>query len=215
MARLGFDRYLAQGGDWGSFVSTWLGLVDPEHLAGIHLNMAVGFPGDGELTESEGVDLAEMGEFLANGCAYQEIQGKNPQTLAYGLADSPAGLAGWILEKFWAWTDHDGNLFDAVSEQAILDNLTSYWVTGTIGSSTRIYFETMRTGRFATHDAKVEVPTAVAQFPAEITRPPRSWVEAGYNLVRYTRFDRGGHFAALEEPDLLIGDLRAFARTLR
>ena len=215
MSRLGFDRYLAQGGDWGSFVSTWLGLVDPEHLAGIHLNMAVGFPGDGELTESEGVDLAEMGEFLANGCAYQEIQGKNPQTLAYGLADSPAGLAGWILEKFWAWTDHDGNLFDAVSEQAILDNLTSYWVTGTIGSSTRIYFETMRTGRFATHDAKVEVPTAVAQFPAEITRPPRSWVEAGYNLVRYTRFDRGGHFAALEEPDLLIGDLRAFARTLR
>ena len=149
MSRLGFDRYLAQGGDWGSFVSTWLGLVDPEHLAGIHLNMAVGFPGDGELTESEGVDLAEMGEFLANGCAYQEIQGKNPQTLAYGLADSPAGLAGWILEKFWAWTDHDGNLFDAVSEQAILDNLTSYWVTGTIGSSTRIYFETMRTGRFA------------------------------------------------------------------
>ena len=88
-------------------------------------------------------------------------------------------------------------------------------MTGTIGSSTRIYFETMRTGRFATHDAKVEVPTAVAQFPAEITRPPRSWVEAGYNLVRYTRFDRGGHFAALEEPDLLIGDLRAFARTLR
>ena len=84
-------------------------------FAGIHLNMAVGFPGDGELTESEGVDLAEMGEFLANGCAYQEIQGKNPQTLAYGLADSPAGLAGWILEKFWAWTDHDGNLFDAVS----------------------------------------------------------------------------------------------------
>ena len=119
MSRLGFDRYLAQGGDWGSFVSTWLGLVDPEHLAGIHLNMAVGFPGDGELTESEGVDLAEMGEFLANGCAYQEIQGKNPQTLAYGLADSPAGLAGWILEKFWAWTDHDGNLFDAVSEQAV------------------------------------------------------------------------------------------------
>lgn len=90
----------------------------------------------------------------------------------------PAGLAGWILEKFWAWTDHDGDLFDAVGQQAILDNLTTYWVTGTIGSSTRIYYETMKTGRFATHDAKVEVPTAVAQFPAEITKPPRSWVEA-------------------------------------
>ena len=215
MARLGFDRYLAQGGDWGSFVSTWLGLVDPEHLAGIHLNMAVGFPGDGEVTEEETADLLAMGEFLQTGCAYQEIQGKNPQTLAYGLVDSPVGLAGWILEKFWAWTDHDGDLFEAVGKQAILDNLTTYWVTGTAGSAARIYFETMARDRFGTHDAKVEVPTALAQFPAEITRPPRSWVEGAYDLQRYTRYDRGGHFAALEEPDLLVLDIREFARTLR
>jgi len=215
MARLGYTRYLAQGGDWGSFVSTWLGLVDPEHLAGIHLNMAVGFPTDAPMSDEEAEDLAAMGEFLNTGCAYQEIQGKNPQTLAYGLVDSPAGLAGWILEKFWAWCDHDGDVFEAVSRQAVLDNLTTYWVTGTAGSAARIYYETMATKRFGIHEARVEVPTALAQFPAEITRPPRSWVEAAYNLVQYNRYDRGGHFAALEQPDLLIEDVRIFARTLR
>ena len=210
MAKLGYDRYGAQGGDWGGFVSTWLGLVDPEHLAGIHLNMAVGFPTENGLSEQEATDLAEMEEFMSTGTAYQEIQGKNPQTLGYAMNDSPAGLAGWIVEKFLAWTDNKGNPEDAVDRDQLLANLTTYWVTETANSSFRIYYETMKAGRWATQDSKVEVPTGVAIFPKEIVKPPRSWLEAAYDLKRYTRFDRGGHFAAMEEPELLVDDIRAF-----
>lgn len=215
MHRLGYERYFAQGGDWGSMVSTWLGLIDSQHLAAVHLNMAIGIPAEGELSEEELADLAAATEFLQTGCAYQEIQGKNPQTLAYGLSDSPAGLAGWILEKFWAWTDNDGDIEDAVSRDRLLANLTVYWVTNTIGSSVRLYFESMKTGRFGTQEARVEVPTGVALFPKEIIKAPRPWLEAGYDLVHLRRFDRGGHFAALEEPDLFVDEVRTFFRPYR
>ncbi len=147
---------------------------------------------------------------MKRGAAYQEIQGKNPQTLSYGLTDSPAGLAGWIVEKFHEWTDHDGNLEDAVTREQLLTNLTVYWVTGTINSSTRLYCESQRSGNFGPVGDYVKVPTASAVFPAEIFRIPRGYAEAGFNLQRYTRFDRGGHFAVLEEPDLLIADIREF-----
>ena len=215
MSRLGYSRYGAQGGDWGSKVSTWLGLVDAEHLAGIHLNMAIGIPAEGELDEAEMADLMAATEFLQTGCAYQEIQGKNPQTLGYGLTDSPVGLAGWIIEKFWAWTDNNGVPDDAISRDALLANLTTYWATNTAASSVRIYFESMKSGRFGSQDARVEVPTGVALYPKEIIKAPRPWLDAGYNVTQVNRFDRGGHFAALEEPDLFVDDVRAFFRSVR
>jgi hypothetical protein len=218
MARLGYDHYGAQGGDWGAIISSDLGLVDAPHLAGLHLNMLIAFPpsdGGGELTEQEQADVAALQEFLQTGTAYQEVHGKNPQTLGYGLTDSPAGLASWIIEKFWAWTDNNGNPEDAVSRDHLLTNLTVYWVTNTINSSVRLYCESQRSGRFGPMSQRVEVPTAAAVFPKEIFRTPRAWAEGAFDLRRYTRFDRGGHFAALEEPDLLIDDVRTFFREVR
>jgi microsomal epoxide hydrolase len=217
MARLGYDRYGAQGGDWGSMISSQVGHLDPDHVVGVHLNMVLAFPpadGGGELTEQEQQDLADLNTFLAEGTAYQQVHGKNPQTLGYGLTDSPAGLAGWIVEKFHAWTDHDGDLEDAIDREHILTNLSVYWFTRTINSSVRLYCESLRAGRFPPFD-RVDVPVGCAIFPKEIIRAPRAWAEAAYNVQRWTRFDRGGHFAALEEPDLLVDDVRAFFRELR
>jgi microsomal epoxide hydrolase len=213
MARLGYARYGAQGGDWGAMVSARLAAPDSEHVVGLHSNMLLAFPAGAsgiELDETELADLTAAGEFMTRGAAYQEIQGKNPQTLGYGLTDSPAGLAGWIVEKFLVWTDNDGSPEDAVTRDQLLTNLTVYWVTNTINSSIRLYCESQRTGRFVTNDGFVSVPTAAAVFPKEIFRIPRAYAEASFNVVRYTRFDRGGHFAALEEPDLLVQDVREF-----
>jgi microsomal epoxide hydrolase len=184
----------------------------------LHSNLLLAFPSNAAeiaLTEQEAADLAAAGEFMQRGSAYQEIQGKNPQTLGYGLTDSPAGLAGWIVEKFWAWTDHDGDVEQAVTRDQLLTNLTVYWVTNTINSSVRLYCESQRTGRFGAQGETVSVPTAAAVFPREIFRIPRAYAEASFNLVRYTRFDRGGHFAALEEPDLYIEDVQTFFREVR
>jgi microsomal epoxide hydrolase len=213
MARLGYTRYGAQGGDWGAMVSALLAGTDPDHVVGLHSNMLLAFPEDAssiELTESEVADLAAAGEFMTRGAAYQEVQGKNPQTLGYGLTDSPAGLAGWIVEKFYAWTDNDGSPDDAVTRDQLLTNLTVYWVTKTINSSVRLYCESQRAHRFGPAGEYIATPTASAVFPKEIFRVPRAYAEARFNLVRYTRFDRGGHFAALEEPDLLVQDIKEF-----
>ncbi len=218
MARLGYERYGAQGGDWGAMISSTLARVDEEHVGGLHSNMLLAFPAnaaDIALDERDRADLASAGEFMQRGSAYQEIQGKNPQTLGYGLTDSPAGLAGWIVEKFWAWTDNDGNPEDAVTRDQILTNLTVYWVTQTINSSVRLYCESRRTNRFGPMGEYVNVPTAAAVFPKEMYRIPEAYAATAFNLKRYTRFDRGGHFAALEEPDLLIDDIRAFFREVR
>jgi pimeloyl-ACP methyl ester carboxylesterase len=218
MARLGYDRYGVQGGDWGAFISAQLAALDSERVVGLHSNLLLAFPSNATeiaLTEQEAADLAAAGEFMQRGSAYQEIQGKNPQTLGYGLTDSPAGLAGWIVEKFWAWTDHDGDVEQAVTRDQLLTNLTVYWVTNTINSSVRLYCESQRTGRFGAQGETVRVPTAAAVFPREIFRIPRAYAEASFNLVRYTRFDRGGHFAALEEPDLYIEDVQTFFREVR
>ena len=218
MARLGYVRYGAQGGDWGAMVSARLAAIDPEHMVGLHSNMLLAFPADAsgiELTEQETADLTSAGEFMTRGAAYQEIQGKNPQTLGYGLTDSPAGLAGWIVEKFRAWTDNGGSPDDAVTRDQLLTNLTVYWVTKTINSSIRLYCESQRTDRFGPTGEYVTVPTAAAVFPKEMFRIPRAYAESRFNLVRYTRFDRGGHFAALEEPDLLVQDVQEFFRDLR
>jgi pimeloyl-ACP methyl ester carboxylesterase len=199
-------------------ISARLAAIDADHMVGLHSNMLLAFPADPssvQLDEREQADLAAAAEFMTRGAAYQEIQGKNPQTLAYGLTDSPAGLAGWIVEKFWAWTDNNGSPEDAVSRDEILTNLTVYWVTSTINSSVRLYCESQRGRNFGPSDDYVSIPTAAAVFPKEIFRIPEAYAAARYNLVRYTRFDRGGHFAALEEPDLYLQDVREFFRSVR
>ena len=221
MDRLGYARYGAQGGDWGSLVTTQLGLIDAEHLAGIHLNMVVAGPPPGDANPTEGLSpeelkgLADMGEYQKTGSGYAQIQGTKPQTLGYALNDSPAGLAAWIVEKFRSWSDCDGDVERSYSKDDLLTNITLYWVTQTINSSLRLYCESFRSGRFGVADAKVEVPTGCAVFPKEIIRPPRRWAEAHYDVRQWTPMPRGGHFAALEEPELLVEDVRSFFRKVR
>jgi microsomal epoxide hydrolase len=215
MERLGYDRFMAQGGDWGSMITTQLGLRHPERLDGIHLNLIIAMPPEGmDPTEAELAALTSAGEYLETGSGYAQIQGTKPQSLGYGLTDSPAGLAGWIVEKFLAWTDNDGTIESAVARADLLTNLSVYWFTRTAASSARLYYEAMKTGRFGLQSGRVEVPTGGAVFPAEIMRPSRRFAEAGYNVVHWSEFDRGGHFAALEQPELLVGDIREFARGL-
>ena len=221
MARLGYARYGAQGGDWGAIVTTQLGLLDPEHVRGIHLNMVVAGPPPGVANPMEGVSaeelqgLADMGEFQKKETGYQQIQGSKPQTLGTALNDSPAGLAGWIVEKFRSWSDCGGDVEKRFSKDELLTNIMIYWVTETINSSVRLYCETMRAGRFGLAGERVMVPTGCSIFPKEIIRPPRRWAEAHYNVVQWTTHRSGGHFAALEEPVALVEDLRSFFRKLR
>ena len=218
MARLGYQRYGVQGGDWGGIISRLVALDDATHVAGLHLNFCIAGPPAGVANPNDGVPPAELQRYQArqtymeNERAYQQIQGTKPQTLGFALDDSPAGLAAWIVEKFHAWCDCDGNVESRFTRDELLTNITLYWVTQTGTSSTRIYFE----NRVATgNPGKVTVPTACALFPKEITVPPRKWVEARYNLVRWTEMPRGGHFAALEQPELLVTDVRAFFHDLR
>jgi microsomal epoxide hydrolase len=220
MERLGYERYGAQGGDWGAIIGRSLAGNHPDHVIGLHSNFMSGGPPPGVSDPNEGVPEAELAlrsertEAFAEGSAYQAIQGTKPQTLGYGLNDSPAGLAAWIVEKFHGWSDNDGNVESAFTRDQILTNITLYWVTESIASSTRIYYESRHTPS-ARPVRYVEVPTGVAVFPKEIYFTPRRWAEARYNVVRWTMMPRGGHFAALEEPELLLEDVRAFFRDLR
>lgn len=215
MARLGYERYGAQGGDWGAIISRELGLTDPEHVAGVHLNMLITRPPEdpGELTEEEIRRLQAARDFRATGSGYNMIQSTRPQTLAYGLTDSPAGQLAWITEKFYEWTD-SGLPHEVVDRDQLLTNVTLYWLTGTAGSSARLYYET-RQARAWNPVARSEVPTGVAVFPREIAPAIRRFAEQSDNITHWSEFDRGGHFAAMEVPGLLTGDIRAFFRTLR
>ena len=219
MARLGYTRYGAQGGDWGAVATSHLGQLAAEHLYGIHVNMALprapqGDPMAGvEPHEMQG--LADTAHFRDHETGYQRIQGTKPQTLAYGLNDSPAGLAGWILEKFRTWSDCGGDVFSRFTRDELLTNITIYWVTGTINSSIRLYYETMRHGSLGAIEGRVDVPTGIALFPKEVNRPPRVWSEQLYNVMQYTTMPSGGHFAAMEEPELLVADIRSFFQRFR
>ncbi len=217
MARLGYTKYGAQGGDWGGIISRLIALDDAPHVVGLHLNFCIaGAPPGNDpnagVTPDELRLMEERSAFMANERAYQQIQGTKPQTLGVALNDSPAGLASWIVEKFHAWCDCGGNIESRFTKDDLLTNVMIYWVTGTATSSTRIYYE----NRVAkANPGRVTVPTACAIFPKDITTPPRAWVAARYNLVQWTVMPRGGHFAALEQPDLLVNDVRAFFRGLR
>ncbi len=218
MARLGYDRYGAQGGDWGSFVTRHIALLDPEHVVGIHLNMIMAGPGEGDdptdVTPHEAGLLARGQEYFAEGSGYMAIQSTRPQSLAYGLNDSPVGLLAWIGEKFHAWTDNDGDVEDAVSLDALLTDVTIYWVTQTAGSSARMYYESLNSMAVATPPV-TGLPVGVASFPKEILGAARKWAERDHNIVHWTEMPRGGHFAAMEEPDLFVADVRTFFRGLR
>ncbi len=221
MAQLAYSRYGAQGGDWGGIVTAHTGRIDPEHAAGIHMNMIVAGPPAGAANPMEGVTpeemgwMGEMGNFQKNETGYQQIQGTKPQSLGYGLNDSPAGLAAWIVEKFRTWSDCNGNVESRFTKDELLTNVMIYWVTQSITSSTRLYYETMKSGKFGAVSDKITVPTAGAIFPKELYKAPRKWAEAAFNLKHWTVFKSGGHFAALEEPKALVEDIRSFFRTVR
>ena len=218
MARLGYARYGAQGGDWGAAIVRQLGLVDTEHLIGLHSNMCLANAPPGA-NPNEGVPEDDLQRVRAaqarsaNELGYFQIQSTKPMTVGYALSDSPAGLAAWIVEKFRTWSDSDGDVEKRFTKDELLTNVTIYWVTGTAASSARIYFENRIDGGL---QRRVEVPFACARFPREIFAiAPRKWIEAQYNLVQLTDMPRGGHFAAMEEPDLLVQDLRTFFRNRR
>jgi pimeloyl-ACP methyl ester carboxylesterase len=216
MTRLGYARYGAQGGDWGAGVTTCLGREDPGHLAGIHLNLVAGRPepGQTEFDEEEQRALADLQRYSASESGYAQQQSTRPQTLGYGLADSPAGQCAWILEKFFSWTDCGGDPVAAFGADRLLDNIMLYWLTSTATSSARLYWESL--GSMVRRGAPVTVPAGVSIFPAEIIRAPRKWAERNYTDIRYwNELDRGGHFAAFEQPELFVDELRTFFRLVR
>jgi epoxide hydrolase len=213
MLRLGYHRYGAQGGDWGAAVTTRIGR-NRGHCMAIHLNMPLGRPPAGitDPTEEEQQALAALEHYRRWGAGYSKQQSTRPQTLGYGLADSPVGQMAWIVEKFWAWMDCDGNPENVLSRDELLDNVMMYWATGTGASSARLYWESFSS--FAT-TGRVELPTGVAAFPKEILPAPRRWCEPNYHITHWTTMPRGGHFAAFEQPGLFVDDLRAFFATVR
>ena len=217
MARLGYARYAAQGGDWGSAVTTAIGGLDATHCLGIHITLAMGsrpLPSDGEPPPEEARALAGMKHYADWDAGYSKQQATRPQTLAYGLTDSPAGQAAWILEKFWAWTDCDGHPETIFTRDELLDNVMLYWVTASAASSARLYWESFSPKR-RTH-RPVTVPTGVAVFPKEIITPVRRWMATQFpNIQHWSEMPKGGHFAAFEQPALFIEEVRNFFRTLR
>jgi pimeloyl-ACP methyl ester carboxylesterase len=216
MDRLGYRRYGAQGGDWGSAVTTSLGAQDAEHCAGIHITLAMGTRPrlEGNPTIEEARALKGMKYYKDWDSGYSKQQSTRPQTIGYGLTDSPAGQAAWILEKFWAWTDCEGHPENILSRDELLDNVMLYWVTATAASSARLYWESFGPGRRSAH--RVDVPTGVAVFPKEIIAPVRRWMEGDFtNIHHWSEMPKGGHFAAFEQPELFIADVRACFRKLR
>jgi microsomal epoxide hydrolase len=211
MERLGYERYGVQGGDWGSMVSANMADLFPDRVVGLHLNFLGVPPPRGEAAPAH--EPAER--FASTGSGYGQIQGTKPQTIGYLLDDSPAGLAGWIVEKFREWSDCGGDPERSFTKDQLLTNVMIYWVTRTATSSARLYWEMRQAGRAALPQAPVTVPTGVANFPGEVARTERSWAERRYNIVHWTYPERGGHFAAMEVPDLFVEDVRTFFRLVR
>jgi epoxide hydrolase len=215
MLRLGYERYVAQGGDWGAAVTTSIGLQDTEHCLGIHLNMPIVTPDRDtmdDLTEREKDALAGRKYYVDWDSGYSKQQSTRPQTVGYGLADSPAGQAAWILEKFWSWTDCDGHPENVLTRDELLDNIMMYWLPGAAASSARLYWESF--GRASMEE--VQIPVGCSIFPKEIFRSSRRWAEKRFRqLVYWNELDRGGHFAAFERPETFVNEVRACFRHMR
>lgn len=213
---LGYERFAVRATDLGTGAAQQLGLTYSNSIIGLHLSGAN--PGASasppqDLSEAEKKFVADVQDFWGREGAYAMMHATKPQTLAYGLNDSPAGLAAWIVEKFRAWSDCDGDLEKRFSKDELLTNLTIYWATQTINSSCRLYYETMHNWR--NPGRRIELPTAMAMFPKDLVPQPREWTQRQYNVQRWTQMPRGGHFPEWEEPELLAQDIRAFFRFLR
>jgi len=215
MTRLGYARYGAQGGDWGAGVTSQLGIRHAGHVVGIHLNMVTALPDPAamnDLTEQEQGALAAMQHYLDWDSGYSKEQSTRPQTVGYGLVDSPAGLCAWIVEKFWSWTDSDGDPANVLTRDEMLDNVMLYWLPGTGASSARLYWESF--GKLL--GGTVQVPVGCSIFPKEIVRPSRRWAEKAYPDLRYwNELPKGGHFAAFEQPATFVDEVRAAFRAFR
>ena len=214
---LGYKKFSAHGGDWGAMVASQLGLHFPDRVVGIHLNLVIAPPPRdvadpmAELTDTERARVLEMRDRGRDIMGYQQIQATRPASLSAGLNDSPAGLAAWVLEKFHAWSDCGGDLGSRFTDDELCTLLTITWATGTIHSANRIYAETRRAGLGASMPPeRVPVPMAHSRFPADGFATPRSWAERLYDVRAWTVHDEGGHFPAMEVPELLTRDLRAF-----
>jgi pimeloyl-ACP methyl ester carboxylesterase len=221
MRVLGYERFAVQGGDFGAAVATHLGLAHPDRVLGIHLNY---IPGSYEphlaeetppLSDAEVDFQRQRDQWLRDEGGYSHLQGTKPQTAAFALNDSPAGLCAWIVEKFRSWSDCGGEVERRFTKDELLTNVTIYWLTQTIHSSMRLYYESRRAPFRFSAGERVAVPCAIARFPRELPSPPRDWVARGYNVTRWTEMPSGGHFAAMEEPDLLVNDIRQFSRAFR
>jgi len=215
MTGLGYDRYAAQGGDWGSMVTMTIAMRHPERLVGIHVNMPIVAPDRttmDDLTPAEQTTLARMAEHRRWGTGYSTQQSTRPQTLGYGLTDSPAGQCAWIVEKFWAWADCGGDPLSVLTRDELLDNVMCYWLPAAATSSARLYWESF--SRVASDE--IDVPSGVSIFPGEIFGPSRRWIERRFTDLRYwNELDRGGHFAAFEQPELFVEELRRCFRGMR
>jgi pimeloyl-ACP methyl ester carboxylesterase len=216
MVRLGYRRYGAAGSDWGTSVSTSIGLQDAEHVAGIHLIPPLAPPDPttfDDLTDAERSALEALEHARQWDSGYSQQHGTRPQTIGYSLTDSPAGLCAWIVEKFWAWTDWDHHLEIVISRDELLDNLMLYWLPGTGASAARLYWESIRQVSeviSGSIDSTVDVPTGCSVFAKENQRPSRRWAERRFTDIRYWNEPRkGGHFAALEQPDIFVSELQA------
>ena len=215
MVRLGYDRYVAQGGDWGAAVTTYIGMQNRGHCQAIHTNMPVAGPDPAtmdDLTEVEQAALESFAHYDRWDSGYSKQQSTRPQTLGYGLVDSPVGQMAWILEKFWAWTDCDGHPENILGRDELLDNVMLYWVTASGASSARLYWESFADFGSGT----VDMPTGCSLFPKEIIRSSQRWAQHRYqNIIYWNELDKGGHFAAFEQPEVFVDELRAWARLVR
>ena len=217
MRELGYERYGVQGGDWGAIIATRLAREHPEAVAGLHLNFAGPLlppPAGGPLEGEEAERRERLGEWRAREGAYSQIQGTKPQTLSYALTDSPVGLLAWMIEKFWGWSDHGEDLWGTFDRDDVLANVTLYWLTGTALSAARTCYESRREEPPYQPGEAVSVPTAFARFPGEPWAAARPAIERSYRLVRWSELPRGGHFAALEQPQLFAADVAAFFATV-
>jgi pimeloyl-ACP methyl ester carboxylesterase len=219
MARLGYSRYVAQGGDWGSMITQSMGMTETEHCAAIHINMPIVAPDPdtmAELTPVEQAALVDMGTYMETGSGYSKQQSTFPQTLGYGLADSPIGQMAWVVEKFYMWTDCDTNGTrhpeNILTKDELLDNVMMYWLNNTAASSARLYWESFSQPNMDL----ITIPVGCSIFPKEIFRCSRRWAQKRFtNLIHWNELERGGHFAALEQPELFLGELRTCFRALR
>jgi epoxide hydrolase len=215
MSRLGYKRFAIQGGDFGSITAQWMARKSPERVSALHLNFLVALPPSADaMQELTAEEFEAFTKFQREEMGYFTLQETKPQTISYSLNDSPIGLLAWHAEKFQSWVGHDGSFLDVVSQDAFLTNLTIYWVTQTSGSSARLYREGLLAGGNFSQPPRVETPIGHAVFPNEVIASPERWNDVFYNVVRRTEMLVGGHFAALEQPVVLVADIRAFFNKL-